>query len=138
MPSKSIKYAIFGYIYPSLGLENKISWRMNLSVFHLDQPRPKIFNFCFFVYFFNFFVRFFWPVGWKCGSLPMPFHRRCPCPISLSRPTSLTCFHGTEGNQDKMEPGQNGTKTEGNQDKKGPGQNGTRTIRNQDNRVPGQ
>ena len=45
IPSKSIKYAIFGYIYPSLGLENKISWWMNLSVFHLDQPRPKIFNF---------------------------------------------------------------------------------------------
>ena len=94
------------------------------------------------IMFFEFFVRFFfkllarWLEMWFfANAIPSPMSLPY---ISLSRPTSLTCFHGTKGNQDKMEPGQNGTRTEGNQDKKGPGQNGTRTIGNQDNRVPGQ
>ena len=130
IPSKSIKYAIFGYIYPSLGLDNEISWRMNLSVFHVDQPRPKIFNFKFFCLFFSIFLRCFfpfWPVGWKCGSLPMPFHRPCPCPIfpCQGRPLgpNKTGQKGsrTKWIQDKMDPGQDGSRTKGNQDKMDPG-----------------
>ena len=115
---------------------------MNLSVFHLDQPRPKNFNF--FLFIFPIFFSVFCPIGWKCGSLPMPFHRPCPCPRCPCQGRPLrpdkTGQNGsrTKGIQDKMETGQNGSRTRLIQDKMDPGQYGSRTIRNQDNKEPGQ
>ena len=122
---------MFEYIYPFLRLENKISWRSPESKVNLDQPRPKILNFCF--CFLSFLVRCFfrflscWLEMWFFGNAilsPMSMPH-----ISLLKPTSLICFQGTKWIQDKRDQGQNGTRTRWIQDKMDP-------IWIQDNREP--
>ena len=73
-----------------------------------------------------FFV--FCPIGWKCGSSPMPFHCPCPCPI-------FPCQGRPLG---PNKTGQKGSRTKWIQDKMDPGQKGTRTKWIQDNMDPGQ
>ena len=124
-----------------------LPWRWKIT-FHGDRPRqnsiwtnldPKSSIFVFFCNFgFNFFFRFLscWLEMWFfANAIPSPMSLPY---ISLSRPTSLTCFQGTKWIQDKRDQGQNGTRTKWIQDKMDPGQNGSRTRWIQDKMDPGQ
>ena len=116
--------------------------------FHGDRPSrksiwtnldPKSSNFDFFtifgpIFFSHFLAR--WLEMWFFANA-IPSLMSLPY-ISLSRPTSLTCFQGTKWIQDKRDQGQNGTRTKWIQDKMDPGQDGSRTKGNQDNMDPGQ
>ena len=103
--------------------------------FHGDRPSrksiwtnldPKSSIFYFFCNFRSNLFSDFCPVGWKCGSLPMPFHRPCPCPI-------FPCQGRPLG---PNKTGQKGSRTKWIQDKMDPGQKGTRTKWIQDIREP--
>ena len=105
--------------------------------FHGDRPSrksiwtnldPKSSIFMFFAILGPIFLLFFVPLA---GNVVL-------CQCHSIRPTSLTCFHGTKWSRDKMEPGQNGSRTKWIQDKMDPGQNGSRTRWIQDKREPGQ
>ena len=56
--SKSIKNTMFDYLGIFRSTQNEISWNMNLSKFHLVEPRLKIFNFSFSVNFFKKYMQF--------------------------------------------------------------------------------
>ena len=95
------------------------------------DPKSSIFNFfpiLFSEVFFHFLAH--WLEMWFfANAIPSPMSLPY---ISLSRPTSLTCFQGTKWNQDNMEPGQNGTRTIWIWDNLDPGQYGSGTIWIQD------
>ena len=99
-------------------------------------------QFLIFLHDFQTFVRFFFrflsnllEMWFFANAIPSPMSLPY---ISLSRPTSLTCFQGTKWIQDKRDQGQNGTRTKWIQDKIDPGQNGSRTKWIQDKMDPGQ
>ena len=85
---------------------------MNLSVFHLDQPRPKIFNFCCFAIFGPIFFPIFVLLA---GNVVL-----CQCHsiahvLALYFLVKADLFDLTR--QDKKDPGQKGSRTKWIQDK---------------------